>query len=255
MSRVSFSARLRAGQPLISTFIKTPSHAVVEIAGDCGLDAVVLDAEHAPFDQSSLDRSLLACRAANVTGLIRVADERPATLQQALDLGADGLVLPHIVNAAQARQLLKATRYGNGNRGFSNSPRAGGYGRANLAEHMAAEDGRHAIIAQIEDLEALDHLTAIAGVEQIDCLLVGRADLAVSLGASTLDDPRVEAAVSRVLEAAQQAGKAAGIFVSNSEDLARFSAKGMCFFILGSDQAVLRAGWSQQVCHFHGLTR
>jgi 2-keto-3-deoxy-L-rhamnonate aldolase RhmA len=97
MNGMSFSSRLRAGQSLISTFIKPPSHAVVEIAGDCMLDAVVLDAEHAPFDQSSLDRSLLACRAAQVAGLVRVADERPTTLLQALDLGADGLVLPHIV--------------------------------------------------------------------------------------------------------------------------------------------------------------
>lgn len=255
MNRQGFASRLRAGESLISTFIKTPSHAVVEIAGECGLDAVVLDAEHAPFDPASLDRGLLACRAADIAGLIRVADDRPATLLQALDLGADGLVLPHIVNAAQARQLLQATRYRNGARGFSNSPRAGGYGKANLAEHMASEDGRHAIIAQIEDREALDNLAAIAGVEHIDCLLVGRADLAVSLGASSLDDPRVESAVNRVLDAALQAGKAAGIFVAHSDDLARYSAKGMRFFILGSDQAVLRTGWSQQARHFHGLSR
>ncbi len=255
MNGMSFSSRLRAGQSLISTFIKTPSHALVEIAGDCKLDAIVLDAEHAPFDQGSLDRGLLACRAAQVAGLVRVADDRPTTLLQALDLGADGLVLPHIVDAAQARHILQATRYRNGSRGFSNSPRAGTYGRANLAEHMAAEDGRHSIIAQIEDRAALDNLVAIASVEQIDCLLVGRADLAVSLGVSALDDPRVESAVSRVIEAARQAGKAAGIFVSNSEDLERFSSQGMRFFILGSDQAVLRTGWTQQVCHFHSLTR
>ncbi|MGO4801646.1 HpcH/HpaI aldolase/citrate lyase family protein [Pseudomonas sp. W22_MBD1_FP4] len=255
MNRLRFSSRLRAGESLLSTFIKTPSHAVVEIAGECGLDAVVLDAEHAPFDPTSLDRSLLACRAGDIAGLVRVADDRPTTLLQALDLGADGLVLPHIVNADQARQLLKATRYRNGSRGFSNSPRAGGYGRVNLAEHIAAEDGRHAIIAQIEDREALDNLAAIAAVEQVDCLLVGRADLAVSLGASSLDDPRVESAVNRVLDAALQAGKAAGIFVASSDDLARYSAKGMRFFILGSDQAVLRTGWSQQVRHSHGLSR
>ena len=101
-----------------------------------------------------------------------------------------------IVDAAQARQILQATRYRNGSRGFSNSPRTGTYCRANLAEHMAAEDGRHAIIAQIEDRAALDNLLAIASVEQIDCMLVGRADLAVSLGVSVLDDPRVESAVT-----------------------------------------------------------
>ncbi|MCU1733391.1 MULTISPECIES: HpcH/HpaI aldolase family protein [unclassified Pseudomonas] len=255
MSAVTFATRLRAGEPLLSSFIKTPSHAVVEIAGDAGLDAVVLDAEHAPFDQGSLDLGLLACRAASVSGLVRVADARPATLLQALDLGADGLVLPHIIDAGQARQILQGTRYRDGTRGFSNSPRAGGYGRATLAEHLAAEDGRHAIVAQIEDREALDNLAAIASVEQIDCLLVGRADLAVSLGAERLDDPRVEAAVNRVLDAAARAGKASGIFVASLEDLDRFAARGVSFFILGSDQALLRAGWSQHARHFRDSAR
>ena len=247
----TFTQRLRAGDTLLSSFIKTPAHAVVEIAGDVGLDAVVLDAEHAPFTPASLDTALLACRASGLGGLVRVADQRPATLLQALDLGADGLVLPHIIHPDQTRELLRATRYRDGCRGFSNSPRAGGYGRANLAEHMAAEDGRHAIVAQIEDAEALDHLAAIAAVEQIDCLLVGRADLSVSLGASRLDDPRVEDATLRAIDAAREAGKAAGLFVANLDDLDRFAARGVSFFILGSDQPLLRAGWSQQVKHLH----
>lgn len=252
---MSFASRLREGERLLSAFIKTPSHAVIEIAGDTGLDAVVLDAEHAPFDAAALDISLLACRAARTGGLVRVPDKRPATLQQALDLGADGLVLPHIISADQANSVLQALYYRDGSRGFSNSPRAGGYGRANLAEHLAAEDGRHAVIAQIEDREALEHLDQLARLEHIDCLLVGRADLSVSLGAERLDDPRVEDAVSRVLDAAQAAGKPTGMFVANSEDLERFAARGVSFFILGSDQALLRAGWSQQVRQFHGSAR
>jgi len=255
MSASTFAQRLRAGDSLLTSFIKTPAHAVVEIAGDAGLDAVVLDAEHAPFDAGSLDSALLACRAAAVGGLVRVADARAATLQQALDLGADGLVLPHIVGAAQARQILAATRYRDGCRGFSNSPRAGGYGRANLAEHLTAEDGRHAIVAQIEDREALDHLAEIAAVSEIDCLLVGRADLAVSLGASSLDDPRVEDATLRAIDAARSAGKAAGIFVASLDDLDRFAERGVTLFILGSDQALLRAGWSHQVKHLRNRAR
>lgn len=255
MNSPTFTQRLRAGDTLLTSFIKTPAHAVVEIAGDAGLDGVVLDTEHAPFDAASLDRTLLACRAASVAGLVRVADQRPATLLQALDLGADGLVLPHIVGAEQARQVLAATRYRDGCRGFSNSPRAGGYGRANLAEHLAAEDGRHAMVAQIEDREALDNLAAIAAVAEIDCLLVGRADLSVSLGASRLDDPRVEDATLRAIDAARSAGKASGIFVASLDDLDRFAERGVTLFILGSDQALLRAGWSQQVSHLRNRAR
>lgn len=253
MSSLTWRQRLLDGEPLLSSFIKTPAHAGIEIAGGAGLDAVVLDAEHAAFTGSSLDIALLACRAAAVAGLVRVPDSRPGTLLQALDLGAAGLVLPHITQADQAREIVAATRYRDGNRGFSNSPRAGGYGALPLARHVDFHDGRAALICQIEDASALSRLEQIAAVDGVDCLFVGRADLAVSLRRFDLDHPEVEQATLHTLQVARRAGKAAGLFVADLKDVPRYAAHGASFFILGSDQAVLRTGWTAQAQAFRPL--
>lgn len=251
MSTPTWRQRLLAGAPLLSSFIKTPAHACIEIAGLAGLDAVVLDAEHAGFTSSSLDIGLLACQAAAIAGLVRVPDTRAATLLQALDLGAAGLVLPHITSAEQAREIVAATRYRDGTRGFSNSPRAGGYGQMPLPRHVDFHDGRAAVICQIEDASALERLDAIAEVDGVDCLFVGRADLAVSLRCFDLDHPDVEHATLQTLQAARRAGKAAGLFVARIEDVPHYARHGASFFIVGSDQALLRAGWTQQAQAFH----
>ncbi|WP_437880439.1 HpcH/HpaI aldolase family protein [Pseudomonas sp. LRF_L74] len=247
---MTFRERLLAAQPLFSSFIKTPAHQVIEIAGALGMDAVVLDAEHAAFGDVLLDASLLACRAAAVPGLVRVRDSQPSTVLQALDLGAAGLVLPHVCNAEQATELVAMTRYRGGQRGFSNSPRAGEYGGLPLKQHIDLHDRQTAVICQIEDAAALDNLEAIAAVEGVDCLFVGRADLSVSLGTFDIEHADVERVVLRTLNVARAAGKAAGLFISDAASAVRYASAGASFFIVGSDQAALRANWSQQIATF-----
>ncbi len=250
MDVVGFRQRLVTGERLLSSFIKTPHHSAVEIAGIAGFDAVVLDAEHAAFDATRMDISLLACRAANVCSLVRIADATKASVLQALDLGADGLVVPHVVSAEQASGIIASTRYRSGNRGFSNSPRAGEYGRLSMTEHISLHDERISVICQIEDAEAIERVDEIATVEGVDCLFVGRADLAVSFRTFDLGHPEVELAVIHSLRAARDAGKASGLFVSSLDEVERYAREGATFFILGSDQAALRTTWTQQVQQF-----
>lgn len=250
MNGLHFRQRLLAGERLFSSFIKTPAFQVIEIAGAAQMDAVVLDAEHAPFDSVAVDVSLLACRAAGLAGLVRVRDSQPSTLLQALDLGACGLVLPHVCDGAQAQSLVAATRYRTGHRGFSNSPRAGNYGGLPLIEHIDLHDQQTAVICQIEDASAIDRLEEIAAIDGVDCLLVGRADLCVSMGIFELQHQQVERAVIRTLNVARSAGKAAGLFVSDVASAEHYAKEGATFFIVGSDQAALRATWTQQVSAF-----
>ncbi|HSW22287.1 MAG TPA: aldolase/citrate lyase family protein, partial [Burkholderiaceae bacterium] len=178
---------MRAGEPLIGSFVKTPSHAVVEVMALAGFDFVVLDAEHAPFDRDALDRCLLAARAACLPALVRLCDREPATALDALDLGAAGVLAPHVCSVDDARRVHAACRYANGSRGFSNSPRAGDYGGIGMAELVARADDQTAVLCQIEDREAVERVEDIATFDGIDCLFIGRADLALSYG---VFDPR-----------------------------------------------------------------
>ena len=186
-----FRQAVRDGSVLIGTFVKTASHQVPEIIGAAGLDFAVIDAEHAPFDLAMLDRMAVAARGAGLPCLGRAPELAPVLIGQILDLGAAGVVAPHIATPEAARLALSAAKYAGRRRGFSPSTRAGGYGTLDAAAYRATADEESSVWCQIEDEAALSQLDAIAAVEQLDCLFLGRADLAVSLGVDSQRDPKV----------------------------------------------------------------
>ena len=243
----TFRQRLRDREVVTACFIKTPAFQLVEIAGASGLDAVVLDTEHASFDPSQLDMCLLAARASGTAGLVRLADQRPETALHALDLGAAGVVVPHVRDAATARAVVAMCRYRHGDRGFSNSPRAGGYGAIGMADLVVAADDAISVICQIEDASAIEHVAEIAAVPGVDCLFIGRADLALSYGVTQLDHPLVDAAVTTIIEAGQGAGVAVGIFLADDTSVDSYARRGVSCFVIGSDQSWLRSAATQLV--------
>ena len=124
----SFRARFLKGELLLGTFIKTPTTHATEILGGVGFDFVVIDEEHAPFDRVTIDMALLAARASQTAGIVRVAEPTPSKLLAVLDDGASGVLVPHVYSVEKAKEIVAACRYRGGKRGFSNSPRAGAMG-------------------------------------------------------------------------------------------------------------------------------
>jgi len=239
---MSLKQRLAAGERVVGTFVKTPSSIVIEVLGLTGLDCLCLDAEHAPFDRIAIDGCALAARAAAMPMLVRVPTASPEHILNALDCGATGVVAPHIRSAAEAEAFTRACRYGHGGRGYAGSSRAAGYTTRSMAQHLEASAAEMVAIAQIEDPEAIDAIDAIAQVDGIDALFVGRVDLTVAYGAASQDDPRVVAAVERVCEAGRRHGRPVGMFLAQIEDVPLWADKGASLFLLGSDHAFLLAG-------------
>src|SRR5690606_28845736 len=101
--RAAFRRRLLAGERVIGTFIKTPTGHATEILGDLGFDFVVIDQEHAPFDRATIDTVLLAARAAEIAGIVRVPEANPSAVLSALDCGATGVLVPHVASPDMAR--------------------------------------------------------------------------------------------------------------------------------------------------------
>lgn len=240
--RNDLRVRLRRDDALIGTFVKTTSHQIVEVLGGTALDFVVLDAEHAPFGRESLDVCCMAARYAGVPALVRTATAQPDDILQALDLGATGVLVPHVDTPAVAVAAVRASRYwlNKGSRGFSNSPRAGQYGKAPMASHIERSDQGTAVLVQIESAAAVDAVNAIAGVEGIDGLFIGRADLAVSYRVDDILDANVQQAVQRVCQAGRDHGVAVGIFLPDATEVVHFRELGVSFFVIGSDQSLLR---------------
>ena len=233
--------RLHAGDVLAGTWVKTPHPHVVEILALSPLDLIVLDAEHAPFDRASLDLCIMAARAGGKAALVRPASSAHEHLLNALDCGADGVIVPHVRSAEEARAIVRACHYVPGGRGFAGSTRAAVYTTLGMAKHRAAAKAI-TVVAQIEDIEAVEAIDEIAAVEGLDALFIGRADLTISMGAETSDDDAVVAAVDRICAAGAAAGIPVGMFLARVGDVPLWRAKGATLFVLSSDQDFLLKG-------------
>lgn len=235
-----FKALLKGRRPLVGSFIKTPSPHVIEVLGEAGADFLVVDREHAPIDEGAVDLAVLAGRAQGVAILVRVA--WPGQILSALDVGATGVIVPHVSSVEAARGAAAACRYSGGLRGFSNSPRAGRYGGLALAPHVAAEDARALTVVMIEDADAVNVIEDILAVAGVDAVFLGCGDLAVSLGEQTLDSPRIQQIAARVIGAARAAGTPVMAVSGTAANGQWLMDLGVTALVIGSDQSLMRQG-------------
>jgi 2-keto-3-deoxy-L-rhamnonate aldolase RhmA len=248
---VSFRDRLRSQQPLLGTFLKSPGVHGVEILGAVGLDFVVIDAEHSPWDRRDIDHAIVAARTQSLATLVRV--ENLSHVLNALDCGATGVMVPHVSDVQTAREVVAACRYRGGSRGFSNSPRAGGYGALGLEAHLTRNDESVTVIAMLEDPEALDCAPALAAVEGIDAFFLGRGDLTVAMGETSTAAASVQRAVGIFVDAVKAAHKPLCAFVGKTAEIPPLQALGITTFILSSDQGLLRQAANAEVQQFQSL--
>lgn len=252
MTSPNLKARIAARDVLLGTFLKTPSPMICEVLGKTELDAVCVDAEHAPFDRGDIDACLLALRHRQMPALVRVPTQAPEHLLNALDCGADGVLVPHVTSADVAARVVAAAHYGPGGRGFAGSTRAADYTGVAMATHLEASAARTAVIAQIEDVPAVEQIEEIAAVPGLDCLFVGRADLTVALGAQSPKSPEVVAAVDAVCRAGQAAGVPVGMFLADLSELPHWRALGATVFLLSSDHSMMLSGAAALIDAFRG---
>jgi len=236
-----FRKRLRSGEPLIGTFVKTPSSIIAEVLGYTDLDVFCIDTEHAPFGRLELDLCIGAFRAADKPCLVRVADDSATEIRNALDSGATGIVVPHVTTAEQAAAIVKAAHFGDGGRGYAGSTRAAAFTSKSMADHIADSRDQTTVIVQIEDIVALANVAEIAAVDGVDCLFVGRVDLAVAMRQSVFDD-EIMNAVKKICTDAIEAEPAVGMFTPNLDELPDWLEAGASLFLLSSDQSMMLSG-------------
>ena len=226
---------------MMGTFVKTPSPIVAEVLGLTHLDAIAIDSEHAPFGRVELDLCIAALRAADMPSLVRLADDSSTEIRNALDSGATGIVVPHVTTADQAAAIVRAARFGDGGRGYAGSPRAAHYTTKSMADHIVDSHDQTTVILQIEDVGALDNVAEIAAVDGVDCLFVGRVDLAVGMEKGVSDQAVVDT-VRDICAVGQSVGTAIGMFTPDLGEIPDWRAAGASLFLLSSDQSMLLAG-------------
>jgi 2-keto-3-deoxy-L-rhamnonate aldolase RhmA len=233
------SSILSAERATIATFIKTDSPQIVEVLSLCNLDYVILDAEHAPFDRNSMDRMLLTACSIGLPMLVRIPDHLDSTISSVLDMGAAGIIAPHVDSEEDAANIVAAARFIGGRRGYSGSPRFAGYGTLSMQDAISRGDSS-LIVCQIESRAAVAAVERIASVRGVAGLFVGRADLGLSIGAKEPRSPEVMAAVELSIKAANAQSLPVILTVDQDADVKEFSALGARSFVFGSDQSLLR---------------
>ena len=246
MTVISLKEQLFSSDRMIGTFIKTPNYQVVEIVTSCNLSFIALDAEHAPFSKSDLDTCILAARANDTPVIVRVPTSNEEDVLSVLDMGANGVLFPHINCKQDAIAAINASKYKSkdfemGRRGFSNSSRSGNYGSFTIDEMIEASNKNVSVLCQIEEIQAVDNIDEITEARGIDCLFIGRADLAVSMGCNNINDSRVENAIDIVVKSAERNGIPLGMYLPDNNDLEKWISKGFSLFIVGSDQSHLKS--------------
>jgi 2-keto-3-deoxy-L-rhamnonate aldolase RhmA len=249
-----FRERLRAGEQLVGTFIKTPTTHATEIFGELGYDFIVIDEEHAPFDRGSIDVVLLAARASGIASIVRVRSTEPSGILSVLDCGATGVLVPHVSSAEMAQEVVASCKY-KGHRGFAVSTRAGRYGAAAWGPYLQESDKNSVVIAMIEDREGLENIDAIASVDGIDALFIGRGDLTVALGASANDAPPVQAAVDLIVAACKKANKQIWVTSGSAAEASKFRSLGATAFIVASDHGLMRRAAAAALKEISGLAK
>jgi len=245
-----FRRRLKARAHLLGTFVKTPTTHATEILGILGFDFVIIDQEHAPIDRSAIDVMVLAARASNTAGIVRVGDPGEANILSVLDCGASGIFVPHVDRPEKAREIVAACRYRGGKRGFANTTRAGSFGEVSFPDHIAAQDSQVACIAMIEDVAALDHIDAIAAVEGIDAFFIGRGDLTAALGAASVTSAETQKIVEPIMAAARKAGMPVIMLSPDRKDAIAMAKLGATAFIASSDHGFLKQAARQALAEF-----
>ena len=181
---------------------------VPKMYGAANLDWVFLDSEHSPFSTDTLHELIRAYRMTDVTVVVRVCDFQYDLVARALDSGAEGIIFPRCEDPNQLTHAVRGTKFPpDGHRGFGLGPPQIGYQTATFGEITAHCNSETLLIAQIESTAALDCVDDLAEVQGLHCLLIGPADLSISLGVGgQWEHPRLIEAVDRVIDACGRHG-------------------------------------------------
>jgi 2-dehydro-3-deoxyglucarate aldolase len=234
----NFRKRLQARETLFGSMVTLPVPAIAEILADLGFDWLFVDGEHGPLETREI-LAILQAVGDRVPCLVRVPGAEEPPIKKALDLGAEGIIVPQVNTVEQASGVVRFARYAPaGSRGVGLA-RAHRYG-LRFQEYLETANQRVAVIVQAEHARAVENIESIVQVEGIDAVLLGPYDLAASLGKmGRIDDPAVTGAIEHVTKTCQAAGVPTGYFGVSAQAIRPYMERGHTMIAAGVDTLFL----------------
>src|SRR6202051_121887 len=242
LSGAEFKKQLKAGTPKMGLFVNSHSPPVAVQLAHSGYDWLLIDTQHGPMNHENLSAMLSAVENGGAKSLVRVGgyDDRPG-IQQALDLGADGVLVPYINTAEEARQAISCTKYPTVGTRSVYFPQHS-MNRAGLLGYAGKWNSEGIVALQVETASCIENIAEIAAVPGIDILFLGQNDLCMSMGLYNkyefphmYTSPELGAATEKLIQHARTHNVILGIFLFGSARVGEFLEKGFTFFSLGND--------------------
>lgn len=207
-AKTRFTAMMDRGEKPLGIFVSSLDAASTEVLADAGFDYVVLDGEHGRMSRIEVEHHVRAAEARGVAPFVRVLENSQTLIQSMLDVGAQGVVVPHIDTAEDARAAVAASLYAPGRRGMCPACHAGGYTLDGWAEKVVRANANVMVIPIIESRRSVENVAEILAVDGIDVIHFGPGDLSADMGidfATGLD--KLMDAWRAVVDATRSAGK------------------------------------------------
>jgi 4-hydroxy-2-oxoheptanedioate aldolase len=218
---------------------------LAELIGQLGFDVIWFDMEHRTFGYDVVANQALACRATGIDLMVRILKHGYTSPMRVLELGANGVMVPHCRSVEEARQWVEWTRYPPlGRRGFDGAGVDSDYMLASPVEHLKHGNEEVFLMVQIEDREAVECVEGIAALEGIDLLFVGPGDLSISYGVPMqTEHADVQRAIDRVANACAKSGKWWGIPTGSPAVAQKMIDRGARMITCGGDHGFLVNGF------------
>src|SRR5690348_16817316 len=242
LTGAEFKKQLREGKPKMGLFLNSHSPTVAEQLAHSGYDWLLVDTQHGPMGFLELSGMLAGISNGGAKSLVRVAGYHDrGGIQQSLDMGADGVLVPYINTAEEARQAVSCTRYPTaGTRSVYFPQRS--MNKAGLLGYAGAANDNVIVALQVETASCIENIDEIAAVPGVDILFLGQNDLCMSMGLyekykfpDMYTSPELYAATDKLRAAAKKNNVILGLFLFGTARVGEFLDKGFTFVSVGND--------------------
>jgi 2-keto-3-deoxy-L-rhamnonate aldolase RhmA len=247
-ARATFEEIIAGGRRPTGAFVMSTDPNTTTIYGTAGYDWVLIDREHGIMDESAMRAHLLAAEASGIVPIVRVLENRPALIQQTLDAGAQGVLVPKIGSAEEAKRAVAATKYQSGGRGMCQVVPPAGFTNNGWSAYASELNSNTILMPLIETKRGVDNIEEICAVEGVDYIFFGLADLSQDIGIDMIaDGDQLVELWERVASVAHAHGVRAGAPLGYGFDnLADFGS-------LDSDLSTLRTAADRALTEYRSI--
>jgi 2-dehydro-3-deoxyglucarate aldolase/4-hydroxy-2-oxoheptanedioate aldolase len=242
--------KLAAGQVPVGTMIAEIRQAsIVQCLANAGFDWAIIDNEHGVFNPESITDLARMCRFQGITPIVRVPSITYEQIAQALDGGAQGVMLPRVTDPAQVRFAIQCVKYPpEGGRGSAMGRGHTGLKAGDVVQMMADSNRETFVVVQVETREAVERLDELLSVPGVDAGLIGPNDLSIALGvAGRMRDPALERAIEAMIAACGRHGRVPAIHTNDVLLTAEWSRRGMRMVSISSEIGFLQKAAKEAV--------